>query len=125
MYFCTIKRNTNYGINLSGGKRVGMINNCGFSDNTTAATNALDNAVIAGTVNYGAGVTPWTAPTTGNFSINLAAAINAGRGTFTETQASYTGTVGYPDIGAAQHLESAGAAGGVRVAGKGGLAAGA
>ena len=64
-----------------------------------------------GAVTYGANLTPWVDPANGDFRINLAAAKGAGRGTFLQTSASYTGTVGFPDIGAAQHLDSGGASG--------------
>ena len=37
----------------------------------------------------------------GDFRINLTAAKGTGRGTYMQTAASYTGTVGYPDVGAA------------------------
>lgn len=50
----------------------------------------------------GTNATPWIDPANGDFRINLAAAKGTGRGNFTETQASYTGTVAYPDIGAGQ-----------------------
>jgi hypothetical protein len=63
--------------------------------------NATD-AVISGNVTYANDVTPWTDPANGDFRISLAAAKGAGRGTYTQTAASYAGTVGYPDIGAAQ-----------------------
>lgn len=51
---------------------------------------------------YPLGVTPWNSPTTGDFSKVLAAAISSGRGQFTQTDGTNTGTVSYPDIGATQ-----------------------
>ncbi len=56
----------------------------------------------SGSITYAADVTPWVDPANGDFRITLAAAKSAGRGSFTQTQSSYTGTIGYPDIGAAQ-----------------------
>lgn len=53
---------------------------------------------------YASNLTPWVAPTTGDFRINLGSANFAGRQAFTETDGTNTGTVGYPDIGAAQSL---------------------
>lgn len=51
---------------------------------------------------------PFLNPASGDFRLNVTANAgalcrNTGRGTFTETAASYTGTVGFPDVGAAQH----------------------
>lgn len=106
---CNFVGNTLYGINLSGGKRLGYIRNCGFVDNGSGATNTLDNAVISGSVNYTTATTPWVDPANGDFRINNASAINAGYGTYMQTTTSpnaYAGTVGRPDIGASQHLES-------------------
>jgi hypothetical protein len=89
---------------------LGTIRNCGFGTGTQA--NGTDivgdaNIIESNNISYASGLTPWAAPDTGNFKITLAAAINAGRGAFTETQASYTGTVGFPVIGAAQAVVSA------------------
>jgi hypothetical protein len=57
------------------------------------------------------GSDPFSAASTGDFRVTLAAAKGAGRGAFTETQASYTGTLGYPDVGAAQHQDTGGTGG--------------
>lgn len=51
---------------------------------------------------YPPDTTPWSSPTTGDFRIIGSEAVGAGRGIFTQTQGSKTGTIGYPDIGAAQ-----------------------
>jgi hypothetical protein len=77
--------------------------------------------IESGTVTYANDVTPWVDPANGDFRINLAAAKGAGRGTFTQTAASYTGTIGYPDIGAAQHLEASAGGGLNVVGGRGGV----
>ena len=106
---CNFTTNANWGIN-NGSTGTSTVNaivfNCGFGAGTQANTSGdislPNNCIVVGTVNYASNVTPWNAPATGDFTITLAAAKNAGRGTFTETQASYTGTVGKPDIGAAQ-----------------------
>jgi hypothetical protein len=79
-------------VNTSGAKSIGV-------------TNGVDDS---GTVTYASDVTPWTDPVNGDFRISLAAAKAAGRGSFTQTAASYAGTVGYPDIGAAQSQASGG-----------------
>lgn len=104
---------TGYGIfGNSTGSLAGYIINCGFGSgtqaNTTGTTTALKEIQVSGSVTYASNVTPWIDPANGDFRINLAAAKNAGRGAFTETAASYAGTIGYPDIGSAQHLDAGG-----------------
>ncbi len=111
---CNFVKNGGWGINSSGSPiRNGNIVNCGFGTgtqvNTSGAIAPVGGMNEVGTVTYAADVTPWVDPSNGDFRINLAAAKGAGRGSFTETQASYTGTIGYPDIGAAQHLDAGGA----------------
>jgi len=64
--------------------------------------------VQSGAVTYGSNLTPWVDPANGDFRINLTAANWAGRGAFTETASSYAGTVGFPDIGAAQSKTGSG-----------------
>ena len=111
-------KNGGYGLNLSGGNRHGHLRNNGFGAGTQANTSGTINyptlwmGEVSGTVTYASDVTPWVDPANGDFRINLAAAKAAGRGSFTQTQASYSGTVGYPDIGAAQSQGSS--SGGVR-----------
>lgn len=110
---CNLVKNGGYGINGSGaGVRTGIITNCGFGSgtqvNTSGATNGLSSMIEIGSITYASNVTPWVDPANGDFRINLGAAKGTGRGAFTQTAASYAGTVGYPDIGSAQHLESSG-----------------
>lgn len=113
---CNFIKNTGWGIDASTGTsiRSGYVYNCGFGAGTqangsgTITVASKSNLVQSGNVTYASGVTPWVDPANGDFRINLAAAKNAGRGTFTQTAASYAGTVGYPDIGAAQHLDAGG-----------------
>jgi hypothetical protein len=89
-----------------------LVLNCGFGTGTQANASgniSSDNALLqSGTVTYASNVTPWTDPANGDFRISLAAAQGTGRGSFTQTAASYAGTVGYPDIGAAQAAASGG-----------------
>ncbi len=114
---CNLLKNATYGIDFNAiASSCVILENNGYGSGTQANATANINAVAAssntfetGAVTYASGATPWVDPANGDFRINLATAINAGRGTFTQTQASYTGTIGYPDIGAAQHLESGGA----------------
>lgn len=88
----------------------GYVFNCGYGAGTQANTNAdtLGELIKTGTVTYASNVTPWVAPTTGNFSLDttVTSGLGAGRGAFTETDGTNTGTVGYPDIGAAQAITS-------------------
>lgn len=116
---CNFIKNGGYGVNdtqASSSRRIGQMLNCGFGSGTQAntsgatATGSLSAAQVSGTVTYATDVTPWVDPANGDFRITLAAAKGAGRGSFTQTAASYAGTVGYPDIGGAQHLDSGGAA---------------
>lgn len=116
---CNLTKNGAFGIQLTGsGKPVGTVMNCGFGAgteaNTSGTTSGLGAIVESGSVTYASNSSPYNAPSTGDFRISLAAAKGAGRGTFQQTQSGYTGTVGYPDIGAAQHQDSGGG-GGVRM----------
>jgi hypothetical protein len=121
MYYlenCNFIKNGTYGIDFgNGGIANGMAINCGFGSGTQANTSGQTRvgsgglAEFIGSVTYASGVTPWVDPANGDFSINLAAAKGAGRGNFMQTAASYAGTIGYPDIGAAQHQDTGGASG--------------
>lgn len=100
-------KNGGYGINVSTGTRIGLAINCGFGSGSQANTSGTINVAAGqieeiGTITYASGVTPWVDPANGDFRINLGNAKGQGRGTFTETAASYSGTIGYPDIGAGQ-----------------------
>lgn len=113
---CNFLKNGGYGINGSSAQpRHGHIANCGFGSgtqaNTSGTTTGLSAMVESGSITYAADVTPWVDPANGDFRINLATAKGTGRGTFTQTAASYAGTVGYPDVGAAQHVDSGGGGG--------------
>lgn len=113
-------KNGAYGITNSGsGARTGYLVNNAFGSGTQAnvsgTVNGLPTIGVSGSVTLTADVTPWNAPTTGDFRITGTQCKGTGRGTFTETASSYTGTVAYPDIGSAQHQEVAG--GGTRAYG--------
>lgn len=110
---CNLTKNGAWGILISGaGKVSGSIYKCGFGAGSEANTSGQisGNAYMetAGTVTYPSDATPYNAPATGDFSIVLAEAKNAGRGTFLQTASGYTGTAGQPDIGAAQSTGSGG-----------------
>ncbi len=105
-------KNVGWGVTGGTGNYTGFLFNCAFGAGTQAngsgTTTLLGGIQEINSITYASGVTPWAAPTTGDFRIVLAAAKNAGRGAFTQTQASYTGTIGYPDIGSAAHAASGG-----------------
>lgn len=108
---CNMLKNGAYAFDMGSGFVTGVMANCGLGSGSQANTSgkfssSLPSVQEIGTVTYASGVTPWVDPANGDFRINLAAAKGTGLGSFTQTAASYAGTVGYPDIGAAQHLES-------------------
>jgi len=103
---CNLIKNTGAGINITSTapNYVGFIFNVGYGAGTQAngSADTIGNLEQSGSVTYASNVTPWVDPANGNFSNNLAASQGVGRGAFTETAASYAGTVGFPDISAAQ-----------------------
>ncbi len=108
---CNLIKNGGWGINFSGLSGVtfnALITNCGFGSGTQAngsgTSTSAGSLVETGDVIYAANVTPWFAPTTGDFRISLPAAVSTGKGAFTQTGNSKTGAAGFPDIGAAQSL---------------------
>lgn len=109
---CNFVGNAGWGVNITTTAR-GILWNCGFGDNVSGAKTNTGGLDEVGTVTYGAGVTPWVDPANGDFRIDLTASKNTGRGSFTQTAPSYSGTIGYPDIGAAQHLDSGGGGTGI------------
>jgi hypothetical protein len=119
---CILVKNGGYGINLAGNaSRVGGINNCAFGAGTLANTSGQTNAIGAvfntGPVTLSSNTSPWVEEATGNFRLNSAtgggaACRNAGVGTFTQTAASYSGTLSYPSIGSTEPLVTSGGGGG-------------
>lgn len=107
---CNLIKNAGAGINNVSVVNWGYIYNCGYGAGTQAngSGDTINNLTQTGSVTFGSNLTPWVDPANGDFRINLAAANFAGRAAFTETAASYAGTVGYPDIGAAQSLTGGG-----------------
>lgn len=92
-----------YGVNASGVYML-LMNN-GFGSGTQANSGGQTNLVSAievGSITYATDVTPWTDPANGDFRINLSAAKGTGRGNFTQTAASYAGSVAFPDVGSNQ-----------------------
>lgn len=110
--------NGGWGIEITGAQGIqGIVQNCGFHNNTsgTLTFGAHHGIVEIGSVTLGA--VPWADAPNGDFRITLAAAKGTGRGTYTQTAASYAGTIGYPDIGTAQHQDTGGGAGLARIIG--------
>lgn len=105
-------KNTGAGLNVTStaGAYSGFMFNCGYGAGTQAnGSSDTPGAIVqSGAITYGSNLTPWVDPANGDFRINLAAANWAGRGAFTETASSYAGTVGFPDIGAAQSKTGSG-----------------
>lgn len=102
---CNFIKNGGKGVNNAGAAhRQGFIYNCGYGAGTQAngSANALDDWQEFSAVTYGSNLTPWVDPANGDFRVSLAAANWGGRASFTQTAASYAGSVGYPDIGAVQ-----------------------
>ncbi len=105
---CNFIKNGIYGANITSGSSIrhGNIFNCAFGSGTQTNSNgglsSLGGSFESGSITYSSNVTPWADPANGDFRITLSEAKSVGRGSFTQTASSYTGTVGYPDIGAAQ-----------------------
>lgn len=104
-------RNTGWGLNKTGTSTYTFIvRNCAFGGGATYANgsgtvNLGQHAIESNLVNYT--THPYNSPDAGDFRLVSSQAINAGIGSFLQTHPSYSGSVGYPDIGAAQHLEAA------------------
>lgn len=112
---CNFVKNVTAGINSTGSAlRHGVIVNCGFGSGTQAngadlganLTAAGAGVAVINKVTYAANALPWVDAPNGDFRIVINTAKGAGQGTFAETQAGYAGTVGYPDIGSAQHRDT-------------------
>jgi hypothetical protein len=121
---CNFVKNGGWGINGSGsGARLGEITNCGFGTgsqaNASGTITGLSAMAELNSVLYSSDTTPWEDPVNGDFRISLEAAKNSGRGSFTQTASGYAGTIGFPDIGAAQHDEIAHVPGAAPTRGRG------
>lgn len=109
--------NTTYGFDGNNASHIeAYIHNNGYGSGTEANGsgdyhNTLEAVLDDSTGNntrivYAANTTPYNAPSTGDFRISLAIAMNAGREYYLQTDGTNTGTVGYSDIGAANHLDT-------------------
>ncbi len=107
---CNFFKNGGWGINSSGSSvRNGKIANCVFGAgtqiNTSGDTTGTGGMNITGSITYASNATPYSAPTTGDFDITGTTKAS-GYGAFTQTQASYTGTLAVPAVGASQQSSS-------------------
>lgn len=101
---CLAVNNGTYGLSTTTAIGLAAIN-CGFFGNTTAATSYASGTPVyeSGTITLAAD--PFVDAPNGDFSLNTAETIGTGRGKFTQTAASYTGTESFTDLGSAQHEE--------------------
>lgn len=113
---CLLVSNGGYGVHATGTLSQQAAVNCAFYNNTSGQTNGLNASLVTGSITLTGD--PFTDAANGDFRLNNtagagAACRGAGRGTFTQTAASYSGTVGYPDVGAVQHQDAGGGGGGI------------
>jgi hypothetical protein len=95
--------NNSVGASVGGpGSESGIIYNNGRGTDINVTDQRKSIIETSTDIFYPLGVTPWNSPDSGDFSKVLAAAIGSGRGAFTETDGTNTGTASFPDIGAAQ-----------------------
>lgn len=103
---CNIVGNRGKAINMVLAGISGIVQNCGYGSGSQTNWISDKNRGLEtlGQFAYPLNVTPWNSPATGDFSITLPNAKGVGRGVFPEIGAGKSGTVGYPDVGAAQSL---------------------
>lgn len=101
-------KNGGYGLNAQNGS-IGTISEYRYGAGTMANTSGGMNIGATAAVErigtqsaYPNDVHPWADPDNGDFRIIRPEAIATGRGTYMSIDPSFTGTRGYPDIGAAQ-----------------------
>lgn len=107
-------QNAAYGVIETAASSFLRVSNCAFYSNTSGQTGTVPSSsayIVSGSVTLSA--SPFVDAANGDFRLNStagagAACRGAGIGTFTQTAASYAGTVGYPDVGAAQHRDITG-----------------
>lgn len=85
--------------------------NCGFGsgsmENVSGVIPSHITAILGENLfNYPAGETPWANPNIGDFRIVHKLAKGRGNGYFTQTAEGQGGTIGYPDVGAASHINT-------------------
>lgn len=113
---CLLVSNGAYGFTGNGSTQRFQFYYNAFYSNTSGQINSshVNDAYIVGSVTLTGN--PFVDAANGDFDLNTTAGAGAacrgtGRGTFTQTASSYTGTLGYPDMGAVQHQDSGGGGG--------------
>ncbi len=111
-------KNGRYAINLSSpsafylnGQIRGNVFGAGTQANVSGdVRSSITGAIIANNVSLASNEDPFVSSSTGDFRITSADAKGVGYGYFmqTYTDATWTGTVSYPDAGAVQHVDSGG-----------------
>jgi len=110
---CNFIGNGEYGIVFRPQGHSGVLLNCGFGSGSMAngSGNISSSEPWAvdeiNTITYAPDTTPYRDYLNGDYSLVSSQSINQGAGEFLMTKSGYGGTVGYPDVGAGQHLESA------------------
>ena len=124
---CSFVSNASAGIRISTSAAKylnGHIENCAFGSGTMTNVagnflttqggasqdgSSLEGVYIAGNILLPLDTTPWVAPLTGDFRNTSSSVKFAGYGLYTQTYTTttWTGTVGYPDIGSAEATNSA------------------
>jgi len=116
---CAFFKSGGYGISFRTGGALGHIGNmlnCVFGSGTEGHTTAnyntgLGQAMMAiGESTFTANTNPWTAPSTGGFSISSSLLKGTGRGKYRITKAGLTQPTSYRDISAVQHQDTGGSA---------------
>lgn len=115
---CNFISNSGFGIVATGGgggsnlNLVGELLNCRFGSGAYANGSGIYSGInalsIIDSFPYDAGATPWSNFANGNFTVNYTGAQSSGRGFFASAVAGYSGTIGYPSIGAANSSGSVG-----------------
>lgn len=111
---CASFRNGTFGLVLAGSNNLlrnfafGQGTNAGNTSGAISGSTAIYDEV--GRINYTSGELPWIDPDNGDFRLKTTDTLmyGAGFGTWFTPDAGFAGTVGYPDVGAAQRQQSAG-----------------
>ncbi len=104
---CVLESNGSFGVNNASTTGIMVMRNCFTFSNNGGTGNAQTSGIIDDYNTTNLSASAFNAPTTGDFRRNStagggASVAAAGRGSFTQTQASYTGSVSLPDAGACQ-----------------------
>ena len=102
---CLLVSNGGWGVNnVDTTSRLTVVETCGFFGNTSGQTTGPADMIVNNSVTLAA--SPYADPANGDFSIIAGDARNDGRGAFVMGGSYTKSTTGYPDLGAAQHLDA-------------------